>query len=423
VPARRIVDLFAGAGGLAEGFRQAGYDVAAGSDVDPDACATFAANFSSAETICGDIRDPSTKERVFHAVRGAEVLVGGPPCQAFSQVRNHSRLINDPRNTLYREFVAVVAAARPQAFVMENVPGLEQMGVKEQVLRDLSIKGEYRVRAQVLDAANFGVPQTRRRVVFIGFHRDLACEPPVIEGSGATDALCLARLNGSYPIRYRVAQAEDAAEGWLARLTDPDDATLVSAAQAIGDFTRLRAGFRNDCLPVKDLPLPKSAYQRQMRLRLSGVVANTRVPRINADTVLRLKGIPKGGNHRDLSEDLLERYITGLRWGPHAGNGRLSRRHYYAYRRLHPDFWCWTLNTKADSVYHYAQPRALSVREFARIQSFPDYFVFTTDPRKGELPGRIEGGAAHSKYRQVGNAVPPLMARAIAEAVSSALAS
>ena len=76
---------------------------------------------------------------------------------------------------------------------------------------------------------------------------------------------------------------------------------------------------------------------------------------------------------------------------------------------------------KADSVYHYAAARALSVREFARLQSFPDRFAFTTDPRKGDLPGRIRGGAAHSRYRQVGNAVPPLLARAIAEALAEVL--
>ena len=123
-----------------------------------------------------------------------------------------------------------------------------------------------------------------------------------------------------------------------------------------------------------------------MRTGLRDAVLNTSVPRINTDTVLRLKEIPEGGNHRDLREGLLERYLSGARWGPDAGNGRLSRRHYYAYRRLHPNFWCWTLNTKADSVYHYRELRALSVREFARIQSFPDRFVLTTDPRREGLP-------------------------------------
>jgi DNA (cytosine-5)-methyltransferase 1 len=421
VSVARIVDLFAGAGGLAEGFRQAGFAVAAGTDIDPDACASFGLNFPEAETVWGDIRTPVVKERVLHAARDAEVIVGGPPCQAFSQVRNHSRLIDDPRNSLYRQFVEIVGASGPKVFVMENVPGLEQMGVKEQVMSDLALRGDYRVSAQAVDAADFGVPQTRRRIVFIGIRRSLGKEPPTLVGTGAADALVLARFNGSYPIRYRVRGTKASTRAWLDRLVDPDDVSVVTAEQAIGDFVRLRAGTRADELASEELPEPKSAYQRLMREGLDGRVHNVSVPRINLDTVMRLREIPKGGNHRDLPEALLERYLTGARWGPDAGNGRLSRRHYYAYRRLHPRFWCWTLNTKADSVYHYAAPRALSVREFARIQSFPDRFVFTTDPRPGDLPGRIAGGAGHSRYRQVGNAVPPLLARAIAEALRNTL--
>ena len=145
------------------------------------------------------------------------------------------------------------------------------------------------------------------------------------------------------------------------------------------------------------------------------------VPRINRDTELRLRGIPQGGNHRDLKEALLDRYITGQRWGQDNGTGRLSRKHFYAYRRLYPGLWAWTLNTKADSVYHYAVPRALSVREFARIQSFPDRFVFATDPRRGMIEGRHDGGPAHSRYRQAGNAVPPLLAKSVAQSLQNEL--
>jgi DNA (cytosine-5)-methyltransferase 1 len=158
-----------------------------------------------------------------------------------------------------------------------------------------------------------------------------------------------------------------------------------------------------------------------MREGAGDTLTNVQVPRINPDTELRLGGVPQGGNHRDLSEELLDRYITGQRWGQDNGTGRLSRRHFYAYGRLHPEIWAWTLNTKGDSVYHYLHPRSLSVREFARLQSFPDRFVFTTAPRKGMISGRHEGGPAHSRYRQVGNAVPPLLARAAATALRAAL--
>jgi len=168
---RTVVDLFCGAGGLSEGFRQAGFQVLAGSDNDPDAMATYAANFPEAAAILGDIRADETKAKILDAACRADVLVGGPPCQAFSQVRNHSRVIEDPRNSLYREFVATLRHALPPAFLMENVTGMDQMGVREQILADLSLDGEYEVQAQVVDAADFGVPQTRKRLLFAGIRR------------------------------------------------------------------------------------------------------------------------------------------------------------------------------------------------------------------------------------------------------------
>jgi DNA (cytosine-5)-methyltransferase 1 len=417
----RVADLFSGAGGLSEGFRQAGCRIVAGSDIDPDACATYALNFPEARTVRGDIREAVVRKEVLAAAAGAEVVVGGPPCQAFSQMRNHCRLIDDPRNSLYREFVRIVAKLEPAAFVMENVPGLEQMGVKEQVLEDLALKGAYRVKVQVLDAADFGVPQTRQRIVFIGVHSSVGIDPPAMRGSGATAALFLERCNGDNRIRYEVAEDGGLFGSLLEQLRDPGDAAFVTAEQAIGDLALLKAGERRDEMGVAELLPPSSEYQRRMRAGLGGAITNTSVPRINADTRIRLSGLPPGGNYRDLPDEMMGRYLTGELWGPHNGSGFLGRRHYYAYRRLHPRFWSWTLNTKADSVYHYRERRALSVREFARLQSFPDRFVFTTDPRRGELPGRIEGGAAHSRYRQAGNAVPPLLARAIAVSLLNSL--
>jgi DNA (cytosine-5)-methyltransferase 1 len=417
----RVADLFAGAGGLSEGFRQAGYRILAGSDVDPDACATYALNFPEAWAVCGDIRELRVRREVLEAAAGADVVVGGPPCQAFSQVRNHCRLIDDSRNSLYREFVRIVGKIEPRVFVMENVPGLEQMGVKEQVLEDLALKGAYRVTEQVLDAADFGVPQTRRRIVFLGVHSSLRLDPPAMPGSGATERFWLERRNGDGRVRYEVVERAGLFPA-AGQLSDPADTTFVSAEQAIGDLAELEVGERCDEMSVAQLLAPASEYQRRMRSGLGDRISNTSVPRINTDTTIRLSGLPPGGNYRDLPDEMTERYLTGELWGPHNGSGRLGRRHYYAYRRLHPAIWSWTLNTKADSVYHYKERRALSVREFARLQSFPDRFVFTTDPQRGVLPGRIEGGAGHSRYRQVGNAVPPLLARAIAVSMSKLLA-
>ena len=154
------LDLFCGAGGLAEGFRLAGFRTLGGTDIDPDAIATFASNFPDAAAICGDIRKSAIRERIIDLAAHADIVVGGPPCQAFSQVRNHSRLIEDPRNSLYREFVRVLAATTPRAFLMENVTGMDQMGVREQIAEDLALDGEYIVRSQVVDAADFGVPQS-----------------------------------------------------------------------------------------------------------------------------------------------------------------------------------------------------------------------------------------------------------------------
>lgn len=417
-----VVDLFAGAGGLSVGFHRAGFEVLAGSDIDPDALATYAGAFPKAESIHGDIRKPDVKERVLHWAAKADVIVGGPPCQAFSQVRNHTRIIDDPRNSLYKEFVDVIRTARPKAFLVENVTGMDQMGVREQIRQDLTVDGAYRVKSQVVDAADFGVPQTRKRLLFIGVREDLDVDPPELHGSFATGAVELCRLPFRRVWKYELRTCGELVFGGVAKsLQDPEDLTVVSAEQAISDLEKVRTDNRSEVLDYSVIGPARTAYQRLMRAGAGETVANVSVPRINDDTMLRLKAIPQGGNYRDLPEDLTARYITGQKWGQSNGTGQLSRKHFYAYRKLHPSIWAWTLNTKADSVYHYKFPRALTVREFARLQSFPDWFVISTDPRKGMIEGRHDGGAAHSRYRQIGNAVPPLLAEAVARALSDAL--
>jgi DNA (cytosine-5)-methyltransferase 1 len=404
-PGPTAVDLFCGAGGLSEGLRQAGFRLLAAADHDPDACATYRQNFAGTALVEGDLREPRHHTDLIHAVgpRRLDLLAGGPPCQAFSQVRNHDRLLDDPRNTLYREFVRLLAELRPRALILENVPGMDQLqggAVRREIERDLSLSGSYDVVSGVIDAGDFGTPQRRPRLVFIGVEHGLA-DPQLPSGSGLSQLLGRA---GVQPLRAAAADP-----GLLRALADPADLRAVTVRQALSDLIEPGAAYSSE---------PASAYQQFVR-------AGSRAPqdhvpsRIRPDTVLRLEAIPPGGNVYDLPEHLRVRYLGESRWGP-AGNGRnLARRHYYAYRRLHPDWLAWTANTKADFAYHYAQPRGLSVREAARVQGFPDRFHFTTAPRG--TPGQLRNGARHSRYRQVGNAVPPPLGRAIGQQVAALL--
>lgn len=251
---------------MSEGFRQAGFAVLGGSDNDPDALATYAVNFPEAQPILGDIRAAAVREQVLSAAREASVLVGGPPCQAFSQVRNHTRVIDDPRNSLYREFVETLREALPMAFVMENVTGMDQMRVRKQVLSDLAIEGEYEVRAQVVDAADFGVPQTRKRLLFVGLRRGTGMVAPVLTGSGTTNSVTLARFTGERRPRYQLVTQKNLLSMRLAdALEDSENLMAVSAYQAISDLAMLPVGNRRDEMAWDELPEPGSAYQRLWR--------------------------------------------------------------------------------------------------------------------------------------------------------------
>lgn len=402
-----VVDLFCGAGGLSEGLRQSGFAIVAAADHDPDGCATYRLNNPDTVVVEGDLTDPMNHQAVVDAIGGhqLDLLVGGPPCQAFSQIHNHDRLLGDPRNRLYREFVSLLDELRPKTLLLENVPGMTQLAggeVRRQIERDLSLGGRYQVVSRVLDAADFGAPQRRPRLVFIGAELGLA-EPQLPVGSGIAQLIRDARG------RPLAALGIPAARGWQDVLHDPEDVRAVTAAQAISDLVEPGAAYAT---------APQSAFQEMVRAG-SPVPQDHEPSRIREDTVRRLKAIPPGGNVHDLPEDLLGRYLGDKRWGPAGDGRRLARRHFYAYRRLHPDQLAWTVNTKADFAYHYGPPRGLSVREAARLQGFPDRYHFITAPPG--TPGQYKNGARHSRYRQVGNAVPPPLGRAIGEAIRALL--
>ena len=359
------IDLFCGAGGLSEGFRQAGFRVLAGNDVAPYAAETFVASHSDAHFLHGPIERITA--RAFLGAAGLrkyelDCLIGGPPCQAFS-VYNHQRGLHDKRSGLFCEYLRIVEGLMPKWVVMENVTGITSAGggqAVQRILAGLASLG-YRVETKVLHAEAFGVPQERRRVIFLGNRLGL-------------------------PIR------------WPEPTHGANREPYVRVWDAIGDLLPLRNGEQ----PGHALPYhtgPMSAYQAHLRGNLTRVT-NHAAPRLAPINRERMKFIPEGGSWRDIPYDLLP-----------AGMKRARRcDHTKRYGRLRKDGLASTILTKCDlhwgAYIHPEQDRVLTVREAARLQSFPDWFRFA--------------GPRTEQYVQVGNAVPPLLAKQLGLALIEA---
>lgn len=356
-----VIDLFCGAGGLSEGFRQAGFRVLVGNDFLEAAGETFSATHREATFFPGPIQNYSADDFLRSAgLRAGEldVLVGGPPCQGFS-VYNHQRGLHDERSSLYVEYLRIVDGLQPKWVVLENVTGMTSAGGGEAVnaiIRGLSDLG-YNVEAQILKAENYGVPQERRRLVFIGNRTGQPIEFP-------------APTHG------------------------PGLRPFVTIADAISDLPALRNG--EVCGTVAYPHEPSSDFQRELRAG-SNCVQNHDAARLGKVNLERLKHIPQGGSWRDIPIELLP-----------AGMKRAKRSdHTKRYGRLRWDGLASTILTKCDphwgAYFHPDQNRSLTVREAARLQSFPDWFEFK--------------GSRTDQYLQVGNAVPPLLGKAIALAI------
>lgn len=367
------VDLFAGAGGLTEGFRQVGFEPLAANDFDLYASATFQKNFPNTPFLSGSvdaITDKQFRDAAGVRVGELDVLLGGPPCQAFS-VYNHQRGFHDERSGLFREYLRLVEAFLPKVVVMENVTGMFSLdrGKAIDEINSKLAKLGYAVEHRVLRAEDFGVPQERRRIFFVG-----------------------SRIG---PISWPEPTHGDAQDLLSSHLTP-----FITVADAIGDLPLLQMGEGSDELR-RYTRTAKCDYQEAMREDSEGVM-NHYAPQLGDINIERMKHIPQGGSWRDLPHRLLP-----------AGMKRARRSdHTKRYGRLDPKGLFSTILTKADlhwgAYIHPDQDRTLTVRECARAQSFPDRFVF--------LGSRVE------QYKQVGNAVPPLLARAVAEEVKRALA-
>ncbi len=349
-----VIDLFCGCGGFSKGFEQAGYNIKLGVDNWDDATTTYKENFPFAETIVKDISKLDGKELLSIAKMNpseVDVIIGGPPCQGFSL--SGKRLLDDPRNTLYKSFVRIVQEIRPKAFVMENVPGLIKLfkgQVKDRIIEDFANIG-YQVEMSQLVASDYGVPQGRKRVFFVGLNK-------------------CAQFNPTY-----VFPLPTHGENKKAYITCEE---ALSDLDFIGD-TRL--------LPnVSEYELPAiTEYQKLMRKNSQKLLNH--VTTIHTEKTRKIIGmVPDGGNYKDLPTELWTTRKVNIAW-----------------TRMNSEKVCFTIDTGHNHHFHYRANRVPTVRESARIQSFPDDFKFV--------------GNKTSQLKQVGNAVPPLLAQAIAESL------
>ena len=351
-----VIDLFCGCGGFSKGFEEAGYKVRFGIDMWKDATVTYKQNFPDAVVLNEDITNVTGKDilKIANLQNGeVDVIIGGPPCQGFSV--SGKRMIDDERNKLYKSYVQIVSDIKPMVFVMENVPGLVRLfkgQVGEQVIEDFSNIG-YVVQKKILSAENYGVPQQRKRVFFVGVRKDLADKG----------------YSYHYPIPYMGNGTNVPAWTCKDAISDldfvPDDVVL-------GEKLKYQIEPQND-------------YQIAMR-NGSNEVLNHSVTLHNSRTKEIIAMVPDGGNYKDLPEEL-----------------QSTRKVHIAWTRMDSSKPCFTIDTGHNHHFHYKENRVPTVRESARIQSFPDNFEFI--------------GIKTSQLKQVGNAVPPLLAKAVGESV------
>lgn len=383
------IDLFAGAGGITEGFRQAGYQCLFANDFDKHACETFSLNHSGVDVSPGPIEDldPSGIRKGLALQRGElDVLVGGPPCQGFS-INAPGRFVEDPRNALFKHYLHFVDEFAPKTFLFENVPGMLSLGggrIFENIIAEMNERG-YHTRAQIILAAHYGVPQVRWRMIILGSRIGEAPKHP----EASHFYTCRANFKGGATM--------------ATRLLPLDEFRLLPATtlrDAIYDLPPLKAGEGGET-SCYDGHSNDSPYAEKMR-GSGQVLYNHTANRLSEINLERLKHILPGEAWTSIPFDLLPKGMQRARRTDHT----------MRYGRLAWDSLSGTMMTKCDphwgAVFHPDQARTFTVREAARIQSFGDHYRFL--------------GPRVAQYKQVGNAVPVMMAEAIARAIRQCLA-
>lgn len=383
--AYRAVSVFSGCGGFCEGVRMNGFEVSAAVEWDRFAVQTYEHNFPEVPLFAGDIHDflnPrsevwAAQARRFEGLGPGEVdlLFGGPPCQGYSQIG--TRLLDDPRNELYLQYVRILEILKPRVFLMENVPNMLLLAkgrFKHEVLEAFSQVGYGNVGVAVVAASDYGVPQLRRRAIFFGIRNDLDLG----------------------------ADADDFLETALAQERQP----IQTVRQAIGDIPEATA------IHYEDLPYPDagdSIIADELRLDKDGMWYSKEYKLRVAGGRLRLLN-----HHTKEIQDRRKALIALLEPGAKADslpkevwNGARPEK----WRRLHPDRPAYTIlaqmHRDLSEWVHPSFERWITVREAARLQSFHDGFEFKS--------------SEWQMLKQIGNAVPPLFARALASAAEKAL--
>ena len=352
----KVVDLFCGAGGLSRGFMEAGFDVVLGVDFDDDALKTFEMNHGDARAMKLDLFDNNNINNIKKFLDDKniklDVLVGGPPCQGFSLAGKREE--DDERNILYSAMVKTAKLLKPKVVVLENVPGMLTLynGLgKKRIFDDFTNLG-YKMSVKVLYAPDYGVPQIRKRAVFVGL------------------------LNETKEFEYPLPQY--------------DKDNYITCKDAISDLPSLVGDSDYSLNRVREyMTDPTSDYQ--VLMRSNSVCVYNHYPTKHAQkTIDNISKIPDGGNYKDLPLQEASKF-----------------KYHESLHRYSSDKPSLTIDTGHRTHFHYKYNRIPTVRECARLQSFPDDFVFF--------------GSKQHQYKQVGNAVPPLLGKAVAEKVKEFL--
>lgn len=365
------IDVFCGAGGLSYGFKLAGFRIAAAVDFDAVAVETYRRQHPDTKLFVKDIRRVRGKQLLAAAGGRCDLLIGAPSCQGFS---THGRRDpNDPRNYLFREFVRLVRELRPAWVVMENVKGLltyEKGRYRDEIHRSFKRAG-YRVESRVLRSADYGVPQLRERLIFIATRT----KEPI-----------------TFPVPTHAPRELAEAAGLR---------PYVTVGEALGDLNVI--GDSGESWAYKSKPT--NDFQRYVRRDRPRALSFHRARPVSKLAFGIIRRVPQGAGLRAIPPRFLAARFRRMRT---TKRGRLRRDCTTLYYRLswnRPSYTitCYFTNVSSGPFVHPTENRALTPREAARLQSFPDSYEF--------FDKRIQ--------RQIGNAVPPLMAFAIAGEIAT----